>query len=48
VLLKVSVGAIVVEGLIEQFIVMAGASPYSDDSTFNTEEQTQRGYCEFY
>lgn len=45
VLLKVSVGAIVLEGLIEQFIVMAGAEPYNDDSTFDAEEKTQRGYC---
>jgi len=36
---------IVLEGLIEQFIYIAGASPYNDDDTFSTEEKTQRGYC---
>lgn len=46
VLLKLSVGAIVLEGLIEQFIVMADAQPYNDDSTYSSEEKTQRGYCE--
>lgn len=46
VLLKVSVGAIVLQGLVEQFLVMADAEPYSDDGTFDAEQKTQRGYCE--
>jgi len=44
-LLKFSVGMIVLEGLIEQFLVLANAAPYNDDSLFTTEEKAQRGYC---
>lgn len=44
-LLKFSVGMIVLEGLIEQFIVLAGASPYGDDGPYDTAENTQREYC---
>ena len=45
-LLKVSVGAIVVQGLIESFIYSSGASPYKDDDVFSAEEKTMRAYCE--
>lgn len=44
-LLKISVGLIVVQGLIEQFLVMADDSPYDDDSQFTTANKTQRAYC---
>ena len=44
-LLKFSVGMIVLEGLIEQFIVLAGVSPYDDDGPYDTAENTQREYC---
>lgn len=45
-LLKTSVGLIVVQGLIEEFMYEGGVSPYNDDDTFNTRQKTQRGYCE--
>jgi len=44
-LLKFSVGMIVLEGLIEQFLVLAGKSPYDDDGPYDTAENTQREYC---
>lgn len=44
-LLKVSVGAIVVQGLIESFVYTSGASPYKDDDVFSAEEKTLRAYC---
>ena len=46
-LLKTSVGLIVIQGLIEEFMYEGGVSPYNDDGTFNTRQKTQRGYCEF-
>lgn len=45
-LLKVSVGAIVVQGLIESFVYSSGASPYKDDDVFSAEDKTLRAYCE--
>ena len=45
-LLKVSVGAIVVQGLIESFVFSSGASPYGDDDEFSAEDKTLRAYCE--
>jgi hypothetical protein len=48
-LLKCSVGLIVLEGLIANFLVSSGKSPYSSDDgddTYDTEAKTQRGYCE--
>lgn len=47
-LLKCSVGLIVLEGLIANFLVNSGKSPYSSDDgddTYDMEEKTQRGYC---
>jgi hypothetical protein len=44
-LLKFSVGLIVLEGLIVQFMTVTGDEPYNDDSTWSAEEQTIRGYC---
>jgi len=44
-LLKVSVGAIVVQGLIESFVFSSGASPYGDDDEFSAEDKTLRAYC---
>lgn len=49
-LLKCSVGLIVLEGLIANFLVNSGKSPYSSDDgddMYNMEEKTQRGYCKF-
>lgn len=45
ILLKVTVGVIVLQGLIAAFIYSSGASPYSDDDELSQEEKTQRAYC---
>jgi hypothetical protein len=47
-LLKMSVGAIVLQGLIESFLYSSGASPYGDDANFDSEEKTLRAYCTYY
>jgi hypothetical protein len=44
-LLKFSVGLIVLQGLVEQGLVLANAEPYNDDSEWTKEDKTQRGYC---
>ena len=44
-LLKVSVGLIVLQGLIVQFMSVADSEPYNDDSDWSAEEKTVRGYC---
>lgn len=44
-LLKFSVGLIVLQGIIEQALVLAHAEPYQDDSQWSKEDKTQRGYC---
>jgi hypothetical protein len=44
-LLKFSVGLIVLQGLVVQFMVAADAQPYNDDNNWTAEEKTQRGYC---
>lgn len=46
-LLKISVGAIVVLGLVESFLYSSGTSPFKDDDEFNAEEKTLRAYCEW-
>lgn len=45
ILLKISVGAIVVQGLIESFLYSSGTSPYKDDDQYDAEEKTLRAYC---
>lgn len=47
-LLKFSVGLIVLQGLVAQFIIAANAEPYTDDSNWDKEDKTQRGYCKFF
>lgn len=50
-LLKCSVGLIVLEGLIANFLVNSGKSPYSSDDgddMYDMEEKTQRGYCKHF
>jgi hypothetical protein len=47
ILLKISVGAIVVQGLIESFLYTSGTSPFKDDDTYDSEEKTLRAYCKF-
>lgn len=47
-LLKFSVGIIVLEGLICNFLINSGKTPYSSDDgddTYDSAEKTQRGYC---
>ena len=43
--IKVSVGAIVVQGLVAQFLSVTATSPYVDDDHFTADEKTTRGYC---
>lgn len=45
-LLKVSVGVIVLQGLIESFVFSSGASPYQGDDEYDAEDKTLRAYCE--
>jgi hypothetical protein len=47
ILLKISVGAIVVQGLVESFLYSSGTSPFKDDDTYDSEEKTLRAYCKF-
>ena len=47
ILLKVSVGAIVLQGLIESFLYSSGSSPYGDDDRLDAEEKTLRAYCTY-
>ncbi len=47
VLLKFSVGLIVLQGIVEQLMVTTSTEPYTDDSTWSREDKTIRGYCEF-
>jgi hypothetical protein len=47
ILLKISVGAIVVQGLVESFLYTSGTSPFKDDDTYDAEEKTLRAYCKF-
>lgn len=44
-LLKCSVGLIVVQGIVEALMVATNSEPYTDDSTWNSEDKTIRGYC---
>lgn len=43
-LLKFSVGLIVLQGLIVQFMTVTGSEPYDDDSDYSAEDKTIRGY----
>lgn len=45
ILLKMSVGLIVIQGLIENFMYTTDNAPYQDDDTYNKQEKLQRGYC---
>lgn len=44
-MLKISVTLIVLQGLIESFMISAGSEPYNDDDKLSSEEKTTRGYC---
>lgn len=44
-LLKVSVGLIVLEGIICDLLTSFGGSPFSDDDRYSSEDKTVRGYC---
>jgi len=44
-LVKLSVGAIVLQGLIAEFLVTSNKAPYTDDDTYTVNEKTIRGYC---
>lgn len=44
-LLKFSVGLIVLQGLVCEFMIQANAEPYNDDNNWSSEEKLQRGYC---
>lgn len=44
-LLKFSVGLIVIQGLIVQFMALTNSEPYNDDNDLSAEDKTIRGYC---
>lgn len=46
-LIKFSVGLIVLQDIILSFLVAFNREPYSDDSEYDSEEKTIRGYCKF-
>jgi hypothetical protein len=45
ILLKLSVGLIVLEGLIVTFMIAAGDEPNPSDDMYNREETLQRAFC---
>jgi len=45
ILLKFSVGLIVLQGIVETIMVSFKAEPYADDSNWSAEDKTIRGYC---
>jgi hypothetical protein len=47
ILLKMSVGLIVIQGLVETFLYSSGTSPFEDDGRYNAEDKTLRAYCTF-
>jgi hypothetical protein len=47
-LLKFSVGLIVLQGIVEALLVTFKVEPYSDDDTWSAEQKTIRGYCKLY
>jgi hypothetical protein len=42
--IKISVGLIVAQGLVAQFLIITGSSPYVEDDHLSAEEKTIRGY----
>ena len=44
-MLKFTISLIVLEGLIAEFMVRFGGSPFDDDHDWSMEDQTYRGYC---
>jgi hypothetical protein len=42
-----SVGLIVIQGLVETFLYSSGTSPFEDDDRYNAEDKTLRAYCTF-
>lgn len=44
-MVKISVGLITLEGLIESLLVAANKVPYNDDDSFSSDEKAQRFYC---
>ena len=42
--IKFSVGLIVAQGLVAQFLTITGSSPYVDDDHLSAKEKTIRGY----
>lgn len=45
-LLKASVGLIVVQGLIESIVYSSGSVTYDSDDTYTGEQKALRAYCE--
>jgi hypothetical protein len=44
-LLKFSVGLVVLQGLVSQFMIESGKEPFNDDNTWSAQQKTERGYC---
>lgn len=48
VLLKATVGLIVVQGLIESILYSSGKASYDHDDTYTGEQKALRAYCKTY
>ena len=46
-LLKVSIGAIVIQGLIENILYSTGSLSYDDDDAHSAQEKSMRVYCAY-
>ncbi len=46
-LLKFSIGLIVLQGLVCEFLISFGDNPYHDDDKYSKQDKTIRGYCMF-
>ena len=44
-MVKMTVGLITAQGLVESFLVATNSAPYNDDDQFSADEKAQRGYC---
>lgn len=44
-LVKVSVGMIILLGLVAQFLITANKAPYVDDSNYSVADKTTRAEC---
>ena len=46
-LVKMTVGWLVIQGIVCQFMISTDSEPYNDDSHWSSTEKLQRGYCKY-